>query len=229
MIETHAFAHSMAVPLNLAQRYRKARAACVTPMTVGMGRATLVPRELTMNVAAWVQRNGLAFGNRPGISVGTQVHATYAQWAARVRSIAGALAALPGMVPGERVALAMTNRAEYLEALFAVWHAGLFAVPINAKLHREEFRHIPGMVPGERVALAMTNRAEYLEALFAVWHAGLFAVPINAKLHREEFRHILGHSGARLAFVSPDLAGTIAPLQGDLPELAQVVVAGDDD
>ena len=134
-----------------------------------------------MNVAAWMQRNGLAFANRPGISVGTHVHATYAQWAARVRSIGGALAALPGMVPGERV------------------------------------------------ALAMTNRAEYLEVLFAVWHAGLFAVPINAKLHREEFRYILGHSGARLAFVSPDLAGTIAPLQGDLPELARVVVVGDDE
>jgi long-chain acyl-CoA synthetase len=108
------------------------------------------------------------------------VHATYAEWAARVRSIAGALAALPGMAPGERV------------------------------------------------AIAMTNRAEYLEALFAVWHAGLFAVPINAKLHREEFRYILEHSGARLAFVSPDLVETIAPLLPDLPEVDSIVVAGDD-
>ena len=44
-----------------------------------------------MNVAAWVQRNGLAFADRPGISVGTHVHATYAQWAARVQSIGGSL------------------------------------------------------------------------------------------------------------------------------------------
>ncbi len=132
-----------------------------------------------MNIAAWVERNGRVFADRPGISVGTYVHATYAQWATRVRSIAGALAA------------------------------------------------IPGMVPGERVAIAMTNRAEYLEALFAIWHAGLFAVPINAKLHREEFRYILGHSGARLAFVSPDLAETIAPLASDLPDLGRVVVIGD--
>ena len=132
-----------------------------------------------MNIAAWVERNGRVFADRPGISVGTHVHATYREWAARVRSIAGALAALPGMAPGERV------------------------------------------------ALAMTNRAKYLEALFATWHAGLFAVPINAKLHREEFRYILGHSGARLAFVSPDLAETVAPLQSDLPELARVVVTGE--
>jgi long-chain acyl-CoA synthetase len=132
-----------------------------------------------MNVATWVQRNGRAFSDRPGISVGRHVHATYGEWAVRARSIAGALAALPGMAPGERV------------------------------------------------ALAMTNRAEYLEALFAIWHAGLFAVPINAKLHREEFRYILGHSGARIAFVSPDLAETVVPLQDDLPDLGHVVVTGD--
>src|SRR5260370_21624357 len=132
-----------------------------------------------MNIAAWVERNGRVFGDRPGISVGMHVHAADEEWTARVRSIAGALA---------------------------------------------EF---PGMAPGERVALAMTNSAEYLEALFGIWHAGLFAVPINAKLHREEFRYILGHSGARLAFVSPDLAETVAPLQSDLPELARVVVTGE--
>ena len=132
-----------------------------------------------MNIATWVERNGRAFPDRPGISVGSHVHATYEQWAGRVRSIAGALSVLPGMAPGERV------------------------------------------------ALAMTNCAEYLEALLAIWHAGLFAVPINAKLHREEFRYILGHSGARLVFVSPDLAETVASLQSDLPHLSRVVVTGD--
>ena len=32
----------------------------------------------------------------------------------------------------------MRNRPEYLEALFAIWHAGLVAVPVNARLHRDE-------------------------------------------------------------------------------------------
>jgi long-chain acyl-CoA synthetase len=80
--------------------------------------------------------------------------------------------------------------------------------------------------PGDRVAIAMTNRPDYFEALFAIWHAGLVAVPINAKLHREEFRYILGHSGARLAFASPDLAETVAPLADALPELERVIVTG---
>jgi acyl-CoA synthetase (AMP-forming)/AMP-acid ligase II len=40
------------------------------------------------------------------------------------------------------VALAMSNSPEYVEILYAVWHAGLTAVPMNAKLHRREFAYI---------------------------------------------------------------------------------------
>ncbi|GAC1598882.1 MAG: long-chain fatty acid--CoA ligase [Acidimicrobiales bacterium] len=36
----------------------------------------------------------------------------------------------------------MRNRPEYLEALYAIWHAGLVAVPVNARLHRDEIRFI---------------------------------------------------------------------------------------
>ena len=36
----------------------------------------------------------------------------------------------------------MRNRPEYLEALFAIWHAGLVAVPVNARLHRDEIGYI---------------------------------------------------------------------------------------
>jgi len=132
-----------------------------------------------MNIAAWVERNGRSFGARPAISVGTGVRLTYCEWARRVRALAGAL-------------LDLTD-----------------------------------IAPGQPVALAMGNGPHYLEALFAIWHAGLLAVPINAKLHGEEFRYILGHSGARLVFVSPDLAETIAPLEDDLPDLSRVVIAGD--
>ncbi len=40
------------------------------------------------------------------------------------------------------VAIVTRNRPEYLEALYGVWHAGLVAVPVNARLHREEFADI---------------------------------------------------------------------------------------
>jgi len=46
--------------------------------------------------------------------------------------------------PGDRVALAMKNCPEYWEVLFACWHAGLCAVPMNAKLHAKEFEYILG-------------------------------------------------------------------------------------
>jgi long-chain acyl-CoA synthetase len=36
----------------------------------------------------------------------------------------------------------MRNRPEYLEAMFAIWHAGLVAVPVNARLHRDEIAYI---------------------------------------------------------------------------------------
>lgn len=117
-----------------------------------------------MNLAAWLARNGHSFGDRPAISRGRAVHATYAQWAARAAALAGALTRQAFYRPGERVAIAMTNRPEYLEALFAVWHAGLVAVPINAKLHREEFRYILGHSEA-RLCLASPDLAETVAPL----------------------------------------------------------------
>ena len=52
----------------------------------------------------------------------------------------------------------MTNRPEFLEALFAIWHAGLVAVPMNAKLHSEEFGYIIGDTDASLV-LASPDRA----------------------------------------------------------------------
>jgi hypothetical protein len=46
--------------------------------------------------------------------------------------------------PGDRVGLVMKNCPEYAEAMFACWHAGLVAVPINAKLHPRELEYILG-------------------------------------------------------------------------------------
>jgi long-chain acyl-CoA synthetase len=66
-----------------------------------------------------------------------------------------------------------------------------------------------GLAPGDRVAMAMKNCPEYYEVLFACWHAGLAAVPINAKLHPREFAYIVENSGAKLAFVTPDLESAL--------------------
>jgi long-chain acyl-CoA synthetase len=117
-----------------------------------------------MNIAAWLTRNARSFGDRPAISQGRAVRSSYRQWAGHAAALAGALARQPFWRPGERVALAMTNRPDYLEALFAVWHAGLVAVPINAKLHREEFRYILGH-SGARLCFASPDLAETVAPL----------------------------------------------------------------
>src|ERR1700691_3372781 len=93
-----------------------------------------------MNLAGWVEKWGRAAPQQTAIAIGGDTYSTYRQWAARARAIAGNLAA--ACPPQARVAIAMTNRPEFLEALFAIWHSGLVAVPMNAKLHRDEFGYI---------------------------------------------------------------------------------------
>jgi long-chain acyl-CoA synthetase len=80
-----------------------------------------------------------------------------------------------------------------------------------------------GLRRGDRVAFAMSNGVEAIEVMYAVWHAGLCAVPMNAKLHAREFAFILANSGARLCFVTPDLAATIAEAAKEAPELREIV------
>jgi acyl-CoA synthetase (AMP-forming)/AMP-acid ligase II len=117
-----------------------------------------------MNPAGWLERNARRFGARPAISRGRAVHATYRQLAARVATIAAHLAAACDGRTGERVAIITANRPEYLEALFAVWHAGLVAVPVNAKLHRDEFRYILDH-SGARLAIVSADLAEAVAPL----------------------------------------------------------------
>src|ERR671913_209553 len=80
-----------------------------------------------------------------------------------------------------------------------------------------------GLKRGDRVAFAMTNCVEAIEVMYAVWHAGLCAVPMNAKLHAKEFAFILENSGAKLCFVTPDLADTIAEAAKEAPALKEIV------
>ena len=48
----------------------------------------------------------------------------------------------------------MTNSPEYLEALFGIWHGGYVAVPVNARLHRDEIAYI---VDDSNAAVVITD------------------------------------------------------------------------
>ena len=95
-----------------------------------------------MNIAAWVERAGRALGDQPALGTGKSVVATYALFAEKVSRLAGALREELKLDPGDRVAIAARNSTDYAITLHAIWHAGLAAVPINAKLHASEFAYI---------------------------------------------------------------------------------------
>jgi long-chain acyl-CoA synthetase len=86
-----------------------------------------------------------------------------------------------------------------------------------------------GLAPGDRVGIFATNSPQYVELVWAAWWAGLAVVPINAKLHPKEAEYILDHSGARVCFVTPDLADAIVPLAGTVAGLERVFVTGSDE
>jgi acyl-CoA synthetase (AMP-forming)/AMP-acid ligase II len=92
-------------------------------------------------------------------------------------------------------------------------------VSVMATYLRDRF----ALAKGDRVAFAMTNCVEAIEVMYAIWHAGLCAVPMNAKLHAKEFAFMLENSGAKLCFVTPDLAATIAEAAREAPSLTEVV------
>ena len=95
-----------------------------------------------MNLADWVQRHGRRRPDSPAIANGDDIHATWAEFASRTAATAGGLQQDLGAMAGDRVAIVMRNRPEYLETLFAIWHAGLVAVPVNSRLHRDEIGYI---------------------------------------------------------------------------------------
>ena len=70
-----------------------------------------------------------------------------------------------------------------------------------------------GIGTGERVAMVSQNSARLLTALFGVSGSGRVLVPINFRLAAEEVRYIVGHSGARVLLVDPEIAESLADVQ----------------
>src|SRR5579885_2721399 len=95
-----------------------------------------------MNLALWLERSARSHPGLPAAATATRVVATYAQLAERAARLAGALREQFGLKDGDRVAIAAKNSHHYLELLYGIWHAGLAAVPANAKLHGAELGYI---------------------------------------------------------------------------------------
>jgi acyl-CoA synthetase (AMP-forming)/AMP-acid ligase II len=106
-----------------------------------------------MNPAEWLARTAALRPESPALMRGTEVLADYAGFNRQAASLGAALGAR-GIGPGARVAVFMTNRPEYLVALYCAWYAGAAVVPINAKLHVREADWIIGNAGAQAVILS---------------------------------------------------------------------------
>ncbi len=70
-----------------------------------------------------------------------------------------------------------------------------------------------GIGPGERVAVLSQNSGRLLTSFFGVSGFGRVLVPINFRLSPAEVEYIVGHSGASMLLVDPELADAVAHIQ----------------
>lgn len=91
-----------------------------------------------MNIANWLYARARQTPDAPALFRGADCYATYGGFASQSQALADGLARDYGVHAGDRVALYMPNRIEYLVALYAIWWLGAVAVPINYKLHARE-------------------------------------------------------------------------------------------
>ncbi len=97
-----------------------------------------------MNLAHLFVRIARRDPEAPAVGLGAATLWTYRQLVDRAQRLATSLAGRLDCPPGERIAIVMENRPEYLEIELAAWWAGLAVVPINAKLHPKELAWILG-------------------------------------------------------------------------------------
>jgi long-chain acyl-CoA synthetase len=92
---------------------------------------------------------------------GKERRATYRQLDARMSAVAGMLARL-GVVPGERVAMVIGNRTEFLEFFFGSMRAGAIPLPLNIRLAAPTRAQI---IADARCVLAVVDPSSHRDAL----------------------------------------------------------------
>src|SRR5262245_62454903 len=117
-----------------------------------------------MNIAHLLIKSAQAFPEHIALARGEVAHLTYRNLLRKVSVMAPHLRHRLKLQPGDRVAFAMTNGVESIEAMYAIWHAGLAAVPMNAKLHPREFAFIL-QNSGARVCIVTPDLAGSVAAI----------------------------------------------------------------
>ncbi len=72
-----------------------------------------------------------------------------------------------------------------------------------------------GIAVGERVAVVSHNSARLLTAFFGVAGSGRVLVPVNFRLSPSEVSYIVGHSGARVLYVDPEVDAALSEVTAE--------------
>jgi len=152
-----------------------------------------------VNLAALLGKAARTWGDRPALALGGSLVSDYTETASRVGRLAGGLRDSLGLAPGDRVAIAMKNCPAYSDVLFAAWHAGCTAVPMNAKLHENEFAYMLEH-SGANVCFVTGDLAETIHAAAA--QAGTDVRIIDTA--DKDYQALFSSDGASLQDVSPD-------------------------
>ena len=110
-----------------------------------------------MNVAQLLERSALYHADRPALIFGER-RWTYAELDDAASALAAGLAGLD-LRPGERVALHLPNRPEFVLAYYAALKTGLVPLSLNTSYKAEELEYIVG-----NAAAAMVVTAEGIDA-----------------------------------------------------------------
>lgn len=92
------------------------------------------------NIASLVEANAATMPDRLAV-VDDDRRLTYREMALQTDAMAAVLGE-HGVGRGDRVAVRMGNRSEFLTTSFAAWSLGAITVPVNTRLHGEEVRYI---------------------------------------------------------------------------------------
>ena len=95
-----------------------------------------------MNIAHLLLGSAQQYRDHTALARGSEPYLSYRDLWRKVSVMSRHLRDASGLRKGDRVAFAMTNCVEAIEVMYAIWHAGLCAVPMNAKLHAKEFAFI---------------------------------------------------------------------------------------
>jgi acyl-CoA synthetase (AMP-forming)/AMP-acid ligase II len=72
-----------------------------------------------------------------------------------------------------------------------------------------------GVGEGERIAVVSHNAGRLLECLLALPSSGRVVVPVNFRLQPDEVSYIVGHSGARVLLVDPELEASLKRVEAE--------------